>query len=77
MTVRIYYEKSIPEIIPIEPVKAYIKTGATIAINSEIVPTSYHKVTLNRGEQIEQAIVEIAALKADFLLLSFAFSVLK
>lgn len=69
----IYYEKSIPEIIPIEPVKAYIKTGAIIAINSEIVPTSYHKVTLNRGEQIEQAVVEIAALKAKIDALETAY----
>ena len=69
----IYYEKGAPEIIPIEPVKAYIKTGATIAINSEIVPTSYHKVTLNRGEQIEQAIVEIAALKAKIDTLETAY----
>ena len=69
----IYYEKGIPEIIPIEPVKAYIKTGATIAINSEIVPTSYHKVTLNRGEQIEQAIVEIATLKAKIDALETAY----
>ena len=70
----IYYEKGAPEIIPIEPVKAYIKTGATIAINSEIVPTSYHKVTLNRGEQIEQAIVEIAALKAKIDTLETAYN---
>ena len=69
----VYYEKGVPEIIPIEPVKAYIKTGATIAINSEIVPTSYHKVTLNRGEQIEQAIVEIAALKAKIDTLETAY----
>lgn len=70
----VYYEKGVPEIIPIEPVKAYIKTGATIAINSEIVPTSYHKVTLNRGEQIEQAIVEIAALKAKIDTLETAYN---
>ena len=70
----VYYEKDAPEIIPIEPVKAYIKTGATIAINSEIVPTSYHKVTLNRGEQIEQAIVEIAALKAKIDTLETAYN---
>ena len=69
----IYYEKGAPEIIPIEPVKAYIKTGATIAINSEIVPTSYHKVTLDRGEQIEQAIVEISALKAKIDTLETAY----
>lgn len=69
----IYYEKGIPEIIPIEPVKTYIKTGATIAINSEIVPTSYHKVTLNRGEQIEQAIIEIAALKTKIDTLETAY----
>ena len=70
----VYYEKGVPEIIPIEPVKAYIKTGATISINSEIVPTSYHKVTLNRGEQIEQAIVEIAALKAKIDTLETAYN---
>ena len=69
----VYYEKDAPEIIPIESIKAYIKTGATIAINSEIVPTSYHKVTLNRGEQIEQAIVEIAALKAKIDTLETAY----
>ena len=69
----VYYEKDAPEIIPIEPVKAYIKTGATISINSEIVPTSYHKVTLNRGEQIEQAIVEIAVLKAKIDTLETAY----
>ena len=60
----IYYEKGAPEIIPIEPIKA---------INSKIVPTSYHKVTLNRGEQIEQAIVEIAALKAKIDTLETAY----
>ena len=70
----VYYEKDAPEIIPIEPIKAYIKTGATITINSEIVPTSYHKVTLNRGEQIEQAIVEIADLKAKIDTLETAYN---
>ena len=70
----VYYEKDAPEIIPIEPIKAYIKTGATITINSEIVPTSYHKITLNRGEQIEQAIVEIAVLKAKIDTLETAYN---
>ena len=69
----VLYELETPIITPIEPIKAYIKTGATIAINSEIVPTSYHKVTLNRGEQIEQAIVEIAALKAKIDTLETAY----
>ena len=70
----VYYELNTPEIIPIEPIKAYTKTGATITINSEIVPTSYHKVTLNRGEQIEQAIVEIAVLKAKIDTLETAYN---
>lgn len=69
-----YYQLETPTITPIEPIKAYIKTGATITINSEIVPTSYHKVTLNRGEQIEQAIVEIAALKAKVDTLETAYN---
>ena len=59
----IYYELETPIITPIEPIEFDVKPLATMTINSDIAPISNHKVVLNRAEQIEQGIVQIAELK--------------
>lgn len=59
----VYYELETPTITPIEPIEFEVKPLATMTINSDIAPTSNHKVVLNRAGQIEQGIVQIAELK--------------
>ena len=59
----VYYELETPIITPIEPMEFDVKPLATMTINSDIAPISNHKVVLNRAEQIEQGIVQIAELK--------------
>lgn len=61
--ITVYYELAEPIITPIEPMEFDVKPLATMTINSEIAPISNHKVVLNRAEQIEQGIVQIAELK--------------
>lgn len=60
----VYYELETPTITPIEPIEFNTSQGAVININSEIAPTSNHKVVLNRAGQIEQGIELIANLKS-------------
>ena len=60
----VIYELKTPIITPIEPIEFEVKPLATMTINSEIAPTSNHKVILNRAGQIEQGIVQIAELKS-------------
>ena len=60
----VYYELETPIVTPIEPIEFEVKPLATMTINSEIAPTSNHKVILNRAGQIEQGIVQIAELKS-------------
>lgn len=60
----VYYELQSPIITPIDPIEFDISQGAVININSDISPTSTHKVILNRAGQIEQSIELIANLKS-------------
>lgn len=60
----VYYELQTPIVTPIDPIEFEVKPLATMTINSEIAPTSNHKVILNRAGQIEQGIIQIAELKS-------------
>ena len=60
----VIYELKTPIITPIEPIEFEVKPLATMTINSDIAPTSNHKVVLNRAGQIEQGIIQIAELKS-------------
>lgn len=59
----VYYELETPIIEPIEPIEFEVKPLATMTINSEIVPTSNHKVILNKAGQIEQGVIQVAELR--------------
>lgn len=59
----IYYELEVPTITSIEPLELDIKPSATMTITSDIVPTSNHKVILNKAGQIEQGVIQVAELR--------------
>ena len=59
----VIFELREPVITPIEPIEFEIKPLAIMIINSDISPTSNHKVILNRAGQIEQGILKIAELR--------------
>ena len=62
--ITVYYELATYIITPIEPIEFNISQGATVSINSDIVPVSTYDAVLNRAGQIEQGIQLIADLKS-------------